>query len=368
MRQETAGNLISDCQSMQSDIKVKTMKLNDIRHLLKGRLPVIAGSIILLSGFSGCSTDYYQEGTTNSNGLLKLEVKGASSVLAFDVNPMQDIRMFTSYRGGVHDGKFSYEIYNIDRQPSTLTSQIKTGEWNLTLLSPQGATIIHNPVAGQPMSGQLMYEYKPVKDAQGKSTPASEFLFGKTALPTVVVDQTTTVNNVSMARNVAKLRIFVEKASNIDLGGTQKIELTGVPSKIDWEGHLMPSKNNPETVANPLTGNFTFQPLAGGGFKSDTLDFIIPAHRGSDFLLSNGSLNPTPTDVVEKKMSLRIVIKNRDGDIVLDKTKEFPEVVRCNQIMEVKLKLNSLDYSLQYDFTTLPDWGTSITSGDSELN
>lgn len=368
MRQETAGNLISDCQSMQSDIKVKIMKLNDIRHLLKGRLPVIAGSIILLSGISGCSTDYYQEGTTNSNGLLKLEVKGASSVLAFNVDPMQDIRMFTSYRGGMHDGKFSYEIYNIDRQTTTLTSQIKTGDWNLTLLSPQGTTIIHNPVAGQPMSGQLMYEYKPVTDAQGKSTPASEFLFGKTALPTVGVDQTATVNNVSMARNVAKIEVFVEKANNIDLGGTQTIELTGVPSKIDWEGRLMPSKDNPDTLKFPLKGKLQFQALSGGGFGSDTLAFVIPAHRGTDFLNADGTLNPNPTDTLTQKMRLKVTILNAQGETVLAKAQQLPAVAKCNQILRLKLKLNSLDFSLQYDFTALPDWGGTVTSGNTELN
>lgn len=343
------------------------MKLNDIRHLLKGHLTAIVGSIILLSGISGCSTDYYQEGTTNSNGLLKLEIKGASSVSAFDVNPIQDIRMFTSYRGGMQDGKFSYEIYNIDRQATTLTSQIKTGDWNLTLLSPQGTTTLHNPVAGQPMSGQVMYEYTPVLKPGEKSTPASEFLFGETVLPTVIADNTTTVNDVTMARNVAKIEVFVEKANNIDLGGTQKLELTGVPSKIDWKGHLMPSKASPDTLTVPLMGYFKFQPLTGGGFGSDTLEFIIPAHRGTDFLLSDGSLNSHPTDVVETKMWLKLTIKTASGETVMAKAQQLPVVVLCNQIMRLKLKLNSLDLSLKWDFTTMPTW-TVVESSDTNLH
>lgn len=344
------------------------MKLNGIRHLLKERITGLLWGMALLSGLSGCSADYYPEGSTESKGLLKLEARGTSGVSAFAVDPIEDTRLLISYRGGTYDGKFSYEIYNIERGVNSLTSQIKTGDWNLTLLSPQGATSIHNPVAGQPMAGQLMYEYTPVTDAGGQSTPASEFLFGKTALPTVVVDQATTVNSVTMARNVAKIEVFVEKANNIDLGGTQTIELTGVPSKIDWEGRLMPSADSPDTLKASLTGKLQFQALPGGGFGSNTLAFVIPAHRGTDFLDAGGSLNPSPTDVVGRKMWLKVTIQNASGETVLAKAQQLPAVALCNQIMRLKLKLNSLDFSLQYDFTALPDWGGTVTSGNTELN
>lgn len=352
---------------MQSDTKVEIMELNFIRHLLKGRIAGIVWGIVLLSGMTGCSTDYYQEGTTDSNGLLKLEAKGASS--SFAVDPIQDIRMLVSYRGGVYDGKFSYEIYNIGRLVNSLTSQIRTGDWNLTLLSPQGKTTqIHNPVAGQPMAGQLMYEYTPALDKNGKSTPAAEFLFGKAALPTVNADQTVSINNVMMTRNVAKVEFFVEKASNIDLSGTQKIELIGVPSKIDWEGHLMPSKTSPAMLSESLKGSLKFRSLPGDGFASDTLAYIIPAHRGTDFLNPDGSLNPNPQDIVVPRMSVRVIITNGQGEVMLDKTKELPMAVRCNQITRVKLKLNSLDFTLKYNFEALPEWGATVTSGNTELN
>ncbi len=351
---------------MQSDTKVEIMELNFIRHLLKGRIAGIVWGIVLLSGMAGCSTDYYQEGTTDSNGLLKLEAKGASS--SFAVDPIQDIRMLVSYRGGVYDGKFSYEIYNIERLVNSLTSQIRTGDWNLTLLSPQGKTTqIHNPVAGQPMAGQLMYEYTPALDKNGKSTPAAEFLFGKAALPTVNADQTVSIDNVTMARNVAKVEFFVEKASNIDLSGTQKIELIGVPSKIDWEGHLMPSKNSPDALSTPLVGTLKFKALPGGGFASDTLAYIIPAHRGTDFLNPDGSLNPNPQDIVVPRMSVRVFITNGQGEVMMNQTKELPMPARCNQIMRVKLKLTSLDLSLSCDFSMLPVW-EEVVSGDPNLH
>ena len=343
------------------------MELNSIRHLLKKRIAGIVWSMVLFSGVVGCSTDYYQEEGTKSNGLLKLEAK-TSAAVAFTANPMQDTRMLISYRGGTYDGKFSYEIYNIERQAVTLTSQIRTGDWNLTLLSPQGAaTKIHNPVTGQSMAGQLMYEYTPTLDENGKSTPAAEFLFGKTALPTVVVDQTTTVGNVTMARNVARVEFFVEKANNIDLNGTQKLELIGVPSKIDWEGHLMPSKTTPALLSESLKGILKFKTLTGGGYESDTLAYVIPAHRGTDFLNLDGSLNPNPQDIVVPKMSVRIIITNGLGEVMMDKTKELPMAVRCNQIMRVKLKLNSLDFTLKYNFEALPEWGATVTSGNTEL-
>lgn len=351
---------------MQSDTKVEIMELNFIRHLLKGRMAGIVWGIVLLSGMTGCSTDYYREGTTESNGLLKLEAKGASS--SFAVDPIQDIRLLVSYRGGVYDGKFSYEIYNIERQATILTSQIRTGDWNLTLLSPQGKTTkIHNPVAGQPMAGQLMYEYTPALDKNGKSTPAAEFLFGKAALPTVNTDQTVSIHNVMMARNVARVEFFVEKANNIDLNGTQKIELIQVPSKIDWEGHLMPSKTNPAILSNPLKGDLKFQSLPDGSYGSDTLAFIIPAHRGTDFLNPDGSLNLNPQDIVGPKMSVRVIITNSKGESVFTKVKELPVVAKCNQVLRLKLKLNSLDFTLKYNFEALPEWGATVSSGSTVL-
>lgn len=342
------------------------MELNGIRHLLKERITGLLWGMALLSGLTGCSADYYPEGSTESKGLLKLETRGTSEGAVFAVDPLEDIRLLVSYRGGEYNGKFSYEIYNIERGVNSLTSQIKTGDWNLTLLSPQGATSIHNPVAGQPMTGQLMYEYKP-DTVDGQSMPASEFLFGTTPLPTVGVDQTVEVSSVTMARNVAKIEVFVEKASNIDSGGTQTIGLTGVPSKIDWEGRLMPSAASPDTLKAPLTGRLQFRKLPGGGFGSDTLAFVIPAHRGTDFLQAGG-INSKPVDIVGRKMWLKVTIKNASGDIVLAKAKQLPAVALCNQILRLKLKLNSLDFSLQYDFTALPDWGGTVTSGDSDLN
>ena len=342
------------------------MELNGIRHLLKERITGLLRGMALLSGLTGCCADYYPEGSTESKGLLKLETRGTSEGAVFAVDPLEDIRLLVSYRGGEYNGKFSYEIYNIERGVNSLTSQIKTGDWNLTLLSPQGATSIHNPVAGQPMAGQLMYEYKP-DTVDGQSMPASEFLFGTTPLPTVSVDQTVEVSSVTMARNVAKIEVFVEKASNIDSGVTQTIELTGVPSKIDWEGRLMPSAVSPDTLKAPLTGRLQFRKLPGGGFGSDTLACVIPAHRRTDFLQAGG-INSKPVDIVGRKMWLKVTIKNASGDIVLSKAKQLPAVALCNQILRLKLKLNSLDFSLQYDFTALPDWGGTVTSGDSDLN
>ena len=123
----------------------------------------------------------------------------------------------------------------------------------------------------------------------------------------------------------------------------------------------MPLKDNPDTLATPLTGRLKFQELPGGGFGSDTLAFVIPAHRGRDFL------NDNPADVVGRKMWLKVTIKNAQEETVLVKAKQLPAVALCNRILRLKLKLNSLDFSLQYDFTTLPGWGGTVVSGDSTL-
>lgn len=350
-------------------LKLKKMKLNSIRYFLSGRR--IAGrlcGIALFAGIFGCTSDYYPEATA-SNGLLKLDAK-ISATSSFDVEPISDIRMLLSYRGGAYDKKFSYEIYDINRQTTSLTAQIRTGDWYLTLLSPQGAEI-HTPQTGKPLAGQLMYEYKPVTVAGGNTPPAAELLLGKVALPTITTDNTTALDKVTMARNVAKVELFVDTVSNIDTKGTQTVELLDIPSQIDWEGGLLPSKEHPailDHTVNPVVGTWKFTDLTDGGFRSDTLAFIVPAHRPADYLNSDGSLNPHPTDVATNVMSVRILIKDSKGGLVLDKTKPLPQAVNYNQVLRIKVKLSSLDFQyLHYDFSTLPDWGGTVTSGSNNL-
>lgn len=147
------------------------MKLKPMRHLWKKR---IVGMVLCL-GLLSCSGDYYEKGEDGEQGFLALKV--GTSGTALTNSPAGDMCLLLSRRGGTDNGKFSYEIYGINRTGTTLTSKIRTGNWYLTMVSPQGAAL-SNPVAGRPLSGQPMYRYVPTV-VNGKSTFAPEFFFGK---------------------------------------------------------------------------------------------------------------------------------------------------------------------------------------------
>lgn len=143
------------------------MKLKPMRHLWKKR---IVGMVLCL-GLLSCSGDYYGKGEDGEQGFLALKV--GTSGTALTNSPAGDMRLLLSRRGGTDNGKFSYEIYGINRTGTTLTSKIRTGNWYLTMVSPQGAAL-SNPVAGRPLLGQPMYRYVPTV-VNGKSTFAPEF-------------------------------------------------------------------------------------------------------------------------------------------------------------------------------------------------
>lgn len=190
--------------------------------------------------------------------------------------------------------------------------------------------------------------------------------FRKISLPEVREDQTVTVNSANVARNVAKVRVYVESVRNIDPAREQNIRLYKVPLGLDWEGKLLPSKTNPDTLALPLQGKLNFTSRGDGTFRSDTMVFIIPAHRGTDFWNTDGTLNPNPTDLTTLQMDVGIDFRDGNGTVVrLRKT--LPAVVRCNQILDVKLILNALDMSLECNVTTLPVW-EEVAADDPNLH
>lgn len=313
-----------------------------------------------------CSNDYYAMKSGEDEGILSLDM-GTSPMSASGIPAsfLDDMQLMLSYRGGVDEGNFAYKLFGVTHLGSTLSSRVRSGNWYLTMVVPQKPSSLRLPQAGQALSGQLMYEYTP-SVAGGKSTPADEIYFRHLALPAIVEDQTATLTNVSIARNVAMIQVYVERVRNISPAATQTIRLKNVPAKLSWGGELLPSKSDPAVLADPLEGKLNFKRRDGGTFSSDTMTFIIPAHRGKDFLLPDGTLNPNPQDLTSQRMTLEMNITGGDGQVVKVE-KELPTVARCNQILRVKLRLDSLDLLLSCDFTAMPDW-TEVVSDDPNLH
>ncbi|WP_291527911.1 hypothetical protein, partial [Bacteroides sp. UBA939] len=170
--------------------------------------------------------------------------------------------------GGSWNSDFSHQLLGVTRTNMTLhTNQAQAGDWDLVMVSAAGATFT-SPVAGKTSSKALMYTYDPgTIQADGSRNRAHEIWHRMLRLPTIG-GNTNTVASTAITRNLSQIRIVVDRAVDIKTTSpaVHTLQLHGVPSKLSWSGTLLrtvsggyeTSLSNPDTLATPLTGKFTF--------------------------------------------------------------------------------------------------------------
>lgn len=310
-----------------------------------------------------CTRDYIEPDPISNNGgfVLKLDNHSPMSALTADAL-ISDMRVMAFGKGG--STPFSHEVPVLSRSGNTLRSNMRTGDWELVLVSDQGATLTP-PAIGQPMTAQKMYEYTPSTDAQGylSHQGATEIFTRRIEnLATIVADGNHTAST-AISRNVALIKVVFDQTPGIDLAGEHTIELGNVPSTISWAGGLLPSKDSPTRLSAPLKRKFTFTADVSDPTMSasDTAIFIIPAHRGIDFWSGDGlSLNPAAVDTTTLKLTVSVNLE-LDGGSKFISTKEIPIVARCNGVMVAKLKINKTDVDIE---TSIKPWDTENINGD----
>lgn len=316
-------------------------------------------SLFLIS----CTRDYIEPNPIPINGgfVLKLDSRAPTSSRTAE-ELVSDMRVMAFTKGG--SAPFSHEVSVLFRSGNILRSNMRTGNWDLVLVSAQGATLA-SPTMGQSIAAQKMYEYTPTTDAQGYlSHQGATEIFTRRIdnLETIVADGNHTAST-AISRNVAMIKVVFDKTPDIDLSGEHIVELGSVPSTISWAGGLLPSKDSPKLLSAPLKRKFTFTADASDPTMSasDTAIFIIPAHRGSDFWAADGlSINPATVDTTTQKLTVSVNLKLGGGTNFIS-TKEIPIVARCNGIMVAKLKINKTDVNIE---TSLKPWDTESINGD----
>ena len=147
-----------------------------------------------------------------------------------------------------------------------------------------------------------------------------------------------------LSRNVALVKVVIADAGGLDINGTHTMKLTNVPTTLNWEGGLYPNKNNPTVSAEPMTGTFTIHnntAMAGHQY-SDTLRFIVPAHKGTDYL------NALPTDTTTSHLKLSVDLASEGGTRFEKTDVVIPRVPRVNGILLVRIFLGGkLDVSTE---------------------
>jgi hypothetical protein len=196
---------------------------------------------------------------------------------------------------------------------------------------------LQKPLPGVRAGDAPLYLYDPRIESNGKSENAAEiFLVNE---PVTIVETQSSTLNTRLDRNVAMVEVIVNKATaNFNKAATDnRIELHRIPSTISYTGKLLPNTHAPDTLpaGKYLRANVTLKdhPTEKGYLTADTVRFLIPAHRGNDFMAAN------PVDTITLKMLLAVNFE-RTGGTRFVKSKEIQAVAKCNKILRVRLNVN----------------------------
>ncbi|MDR2130720.1 MAG: hypothetical protein LBP56_06085 [Odoribacteraceae bacterium] len=310
-------------------------------------------SIVSCVVIDACRRDELHEKRTNPNLFLRMsayDTPGYAEIIP-------DTRLFLFYKGTGNDMRFRRELLNITRTSSHLSTRVEAGDWYLALVAPPRPSSLLLPRAGLDMAKTPLYKYDPTIDTlTGKSSNAEEIFIANA--PVTIHENQETALATRLNRNIAMVEIIVRKATaNFNKAAVDHtIELHHVPSTVSYTGALLPDKHAPDTLpaTNYLRARVKLEnhPTESGYLCADTVRFLIPAHRGSDFLAAN------PIDTITLKMLVRVNFQRTGGSRFI-KSKEIPAVAKCNHILRVGINVND---GLLFSTETLP-WEEVNISG-----
>lgn len=336
---------------------------------------ILVSTTLFAALVSGCNT-YLEPSSIASGTDFSITLGGGVNGVEQDVDAIKQLQVYsflqkdkpTDGGGGGPLSQYSHRVVGLTYSNNTVTTKtMRAGLWDIAMMSPKGATFTE-PLPTKEANQALMYTFSP----NSNSNKAHEFYYGYSRLPEVVANTNLSVN-AGLARNVAKVKVVVARAVDIDNGATDhSIEINNVPNKISWAGTLLKSSGG-----NYVTDKGAFDVLANGTisgspkFKdhssdagvsvSDTLEFIIPAHRGKDFWSANGDQNHTPKDTITKKLTIKVNFKKKSNGTRFIKSVDIPHVPRCNMVLVVHVKMKDVNIEVDSD---VEGWVTEEVDGD----
>ena len=240
------------------------------------------------------------------------------------------VYMFT---GGTSNtlGNYNHQILNITRSANDLRMIARAGTWDIALLSAETASDLNNviaPTAGTAGGSQKMFELAP----SGGNLPSAPDLLTAYIDEQVIIADADNTASTSFAHNMAKVQLTIVDAKGlVTTANAHTISLGNVPTTLAWDGKLYPSKTNPTVSTTKMTGSVTVSNVAGGLQESSMLTFLVPAHRGTDFLAAN------PIDTTTSKLTVSVNLPLSGGGSYLKSDVVIPKVPRAGQILNVRL-------------------------------
>jgi len=253
--------------------------------------------------------------------------------------------------------KFVEKKLNVVRNDNKLSTYMPVGISNLVLLTCN--TDIAGKVTLPPYGGANTYPMWKT----GFTTSANEFLVQTPAelryasLPnTVITENMKTEKQATMNRNVAKIQVILKDYTGFDQIHSGRndyafVDLLDVPTTLDWTGGYYPGKDNPDHSGNiPVREYFNFN----AQLKADTVNFIVPAHRGSD------AFETQHVDTTTHKLRLRTSMPLK-GQSYFGKTPiEISFVPKINRIIQLIVTFRGEPETNLSINITVKDWADPI--------
>ena len=234
---------------------------------------------------------------------------------------------------GSDAGKFNHKVQEVTYGPDRLSMTVAAGTWNIALVTANTnfSSGLIQPVRSAARKDLKMWETQPVG---GVLPSMPELRTASIDGQQVIGGQDNSVAGTTiLSRNVALVKVVIADAGGLDVNGTHKIELKDVPTTLNWEGGLFPTAKNPRVSTVPMTGIFHVKDSTSlpGHQRSDTLYFVIPAHKGNDYL------NANPKDTTESHMKVSVDLACVGGSHFQKTDVVIPRVPRVNGILLVRL-------------------------------
>lgn len=251
------------------------------------------------------------------------------------------------------DDKFVEKKLNVTVNDTKLSTYMPVGTWNLALLTCNtniNGNIILPPYGGDSSNPMWRTKYTTSAEEFLSQTPA-ELRYA--SLPnTEIIENNITNKQAVLNRNVAKVQVILEKYTGFDPVQPGKnnyafVDLLDVPTTLNWTGGYYPNKTNPEHSGNkPVREYFNFN----AGLKADTVNFIVPAHRGTD------AFDAVHTDTTTHKLRLRTSMP-LNGKSYYGKTPvEISFVPKINRIIQLIVTFSGEPETNLDVKVTVKDW------------
>ena len=284
---------------------------------------------------------------------LNLDTRAVPAAVAANAR----IYMFTGVANSL--GNYNHQILNITRTVNDLKMIAQAGTWDIVLVSAETASDLNNviaPTVGTAGGSQKMFELAPM----GGNLPSAPDILTAYIDEQVVVANTDNTASTSFAHTMAQVRLTIKDAKGLNTAQPHTISLGNVPTTIAWDGKLLPSKTAPTVSSTKMTGSVTVSDVAGGVQESNTLTFLVPAHRGTDFLATN------PNDTTTSKLTVSVNLPLSGGGNYVKSDVEIRKVPKAGKILDVTLLIQGA-LEIQSDILDWTEIGTNIGLSNTTL-